>query len=307
MFERILVPLDGSRLAESVLPVVERLAPLFGSQVVLLHVLERGAPSTVHGERHFTNVEDAGRYLEGLAATLRGRGLSVAHHAHDVPVGDVAAGIAEHGPEERADLVVLCTHGDGGVRDFLFGSIAQQVLQRGTTPVLLVRPAAPDQAPEAFDPRTILVPLDATLDAEAALGPAEELARKLGARLHLTMVVATAGTIRGSAAAAATMLPAATRKMLDLQEQQGADYLEEIAAGLRARGLTVETEVNRGETAARLADETAAHEVGLVVVATHGRAGLQAIWGGSVVSRFLARTRGPVLLLRTIDRERPAP
>src|SRR5579859_816485 len=211
MFQRILVPLDGSRLAEAALPVVERLAPLFGSQVVLLHVLERGAPSTVHGERHFTNVADAERYLQGLAATLARRGIAVAHHAHDVPVGDVAESIAEHGPEEGADLIVLCTHGKGGVRDLLFGTIAQQVLQRGTTPVLLVRPGTEDGAPDKFDPRTILVPLDATIDAEAALGPAEELARKLGGQLRLTMVVATAGTIRGSTAAAATMLPAATR------------------------------------------------------------------------------------------------
>lgn len=297
---RLLVPLDGSHLAEAVLPVVQRFAA-GGAAPVLLHVCERGAPATVHGERHLQAVADAAAYLEDVAGRLRAGGSAVVEtHAHDVPEGDVARSIATHAEENRADLIVLCTHGGGGLRSLLVGNIAQQVLRRGVTPVLLVRPAA-DGSASPFAPRIVLVPLDGTAAAEAALAPASDLAHALGARLHLVMVVATLHTVRSDQQPAALLLPATARAMLDLQEDDAQGYLEGLAAPLRATGLPVTTEVRRGDAAAALSDEAAEPGVGLVVVATHGRAGLQAVWTGSVTARLLARTRAPVLLLRTID------
>ena len=296
---RVLAPLDGSHLAEAVLPVVERLAAE-GATPVLLHVRERGAPATVHGERHLRTAAEGTAYLEGVAGRLRAGGGTVETHTHDVPEGDVARSIAAHAEEERADMIALCTHGGGGVRDLLVGSIAQQVLRRGAVPVLLVRPAA-DGGTVPFAPRTVLVPLDGTASAEAALAPAEDLSRALGARLHLVMVVATLQTVRGDRQPGAHLLPATARALLDQQEDDAQAYLEALAARLRATGLPVTTEVRRGDTAAALSDEAAEPGVGLVVAATHGRAGLQAIWAGSVTARLLARSRAPVLLLRTID------
>jgi len=168
MFKRLLVPLDGSHLAEVVLPLVERVAVDFQSTVLLLHVLERGAPREIHGERHLKAVPEAREYLEGIAARLRQRGIPVEQHAHDAPEGDVARSVAAHADEQRADLIALCTHGSGRMRDLLFGSIAQKVLNCGTTPVLLVRPETAGSAP-SFEPQTVLVPLDATAAAEVAL------------------------------------------------------------------------------------------------------------------------------------------
>ncbi len=297
---RLLVPLDGSRLAEAVLPVVERLAAA-GATAVLLHVSERGAPATVHGERHLRACDEATAYLQDVAARLQPAGGAVEIHTHEVPEGDVAGSIAAHAEEEKASLIVLCTHGGGGVRDLLVGSIAQQVLRRGAVPVLLVRPDAAGASPP-FAPRTVLVPLDGTAGAEAALTPAADLARALGAALHLVMVVATLQTARGDRNPAALLLPATSRAMLDLQQSDAQGYLDALAAEVRTSGLAVTTEVRRGEPAAALSDEAAEPGVGLVVVATHGRAGLQAIWAGSVTARLLGRTRAPVLLLRTIER-----
>ena len=301
MFTRLLVPLDGSHLAESVLPLVEHVATAGGSAVLLLHVLERRPPAEVHGERHLTAVPEAQTYLDAVARRLRERGISVAYHAHDAPEGDVAGSIAAHAEEERADLIVLCTHGSGRMREIIFGSIAQKVLNRGTIPVLLVRPT-PDGGPPPFEPRTVLVPLEATAAAEVAIPAARELARVLGAALHLVMVVATHTTIRGDRAAAATLLPSATRAELELEERDAAGYLEGLAMRLREDGLRVTTEVRRGDTASMLSDEAAEPGVGLVVVATHGRAGLQATWAGSVTAHLLSRTRAPVLLLRAVER-----
>ena len=300
MFRCLLVPLDGSYLAEAVLPLVERFATAFGAKVMLLHVLERGAPTAVHGARHLSEPGEATAYLEDIAGRLRAAGVSVEYHTHEVREGDVARSVVSHAGEESTDLIVLCTHGSGRMRDLIFGSIAQQVLQRGSTPVLLVRPSIDGSAP-AFEPRTVLVPLDSTAAAEAALEPAAELARAFGASLHLVMVVATQETIRGDRIPAATLLPSATRAALDLEHQDAAGYLEELAERLRAANLNVTIEVRRGNTASALADEAAEPGVGLVVLATHGRAGVQAIWSGSVAAGLLARTRAPVLLLRRVE------
>ncbi|HZQ97794.1 MAG TPA: universal stress protein [Chloroflexota bacterium] len=301
MFSRLLVPLDGSPLAEAALPVAERLAKALDATLVLLHVVERKAPATVHGHRHLTEQSGAQAYLEETAAALRHRGVKVEVHVHDVPEPDVAQSIASHGDDERADLIVLCTHGFGGVRDFVFGSIAQQVLQRGTTPVLLVRVPRRGEPAREFAPRTILVALDATADAEAALAPAAALAKALGAKLRLAMVVATQATMRGDRAPAAMLMPSAARAILDAEEERADAYLEGLAQPIEAAGARVETEVRRGDAASELASGAAAEDVGLIVAATHGRAGLQAIWAGSTVARLLKRTTAPILLLRTVD------
>ena len=301
MYQRLLVPLDGSLLAEAVLPIVERIAPAYEATVLLLHVIERGAPATVHGETHLQAAGAAAAYLDTVALRLRAQGIAVATHAHEAPEGDVARSIATHAQEEHADLIVLCTHGSGGIRDLLFGSIAQQVLKHGAVPVLLARPAVTGAAPP-FRPRRILVALDATAAAEEALAPAQEMARRLGATLHLVMVVATLTTTQGKRHALAQALPTATRALLDLEEEEARRYLEAAADRLSTDDLTVTTEVRRGDTPTVLADEAAEPGVGLVVLATHGRAGVQAIWGASVTARLSGRTRAPLLLLRTLDR-----
>lgn len=303
MFDRLLVPLDGSSLAEAALVPSEAIARAFGSTVVLLHIIERRAPTTVHGEPHLSDPEPAAGYLEEIQHQLLARGIVATLHVHDAPEGDVAKSIAAHVDEEGADLVVLCTHGRGGVRRLLFGQIAQQVLQHGAGTILLVRPPAEGGTPAAFAPRRILVALDGAPAAEAALAPASALAHRFGAALHLVMVVATPGTVRGGRSAAATLLPSATRALLEVEQAQAQDYLEGLARPLRGQGLPVDVDVRRGAVTGQLLDDALEHKIGLVVAATHGRAGLQAAWSGSVAARLAAQTTAPVLLLRRVDKE----
>lgn len=99
---------------------------------------------------------------------------------------DVVRTIAAHAAALGTDLIVICTHGHGGLRDLLFGSVAQQVLSGGTIPVLLIQPAAGKQAP--FACRRILVPLDGTGPSEAALPVASALAAACGAEVLLAHV-----------------------------------------------------------------------------------------------------------------------
>jgi len=300
MYRRLLVPLDGSHLAETVLPTVQRLAPAWDATVLLLHVIERGAPAAVHGERHLTTIAEADPYLEDLADTLRSRGIKVETHAHPAPEGDVARSIVAHSAEEQADLIVLCTHGRGSMRDLLFGRIAQQVLRRGSTPVLLIRLPVHSSGPQP-EPHMVLVPLDGTAAAEAAIPPASAFARVFCASLHLVVVVPTQETLRGDRLAVGTLLPAGTRAELDLESLDAETYLSALAGRLSTGPVPVTTEVCRGDVASVLVERATVPQVSLVAIATHGRAGLQAVWGGSVAAQLLARTQAPILLLRTID------
>jgi nucleotide-binding universal stress UspA family protein len=264
---------------------------------VLLHIIEQGAPSTVHGDRHLTAAGDATAYLTMLADRLRGLGVTVDLHTHDAPEGDVASSIAGHADEIDTDLIVLCAHGRGGVRGLLFGSIAQQVLRRGGAPVMLVRPGR--QGESGFAPRVLLVPVDATPAAEAALEPARVLAYALHAALRLVMVVPTQGTVRGERVATATLLPIAAQAALELECEDARVYLAALAGRLRGDDdLEITATVERGDVATVLAAAAAEPDVGMVVVATHGRAGFQTMWTGSATANLLAKPGPPVLLVR---------
>ena len=299
-FRRILVPLDGSIQAEAVLPVATRLADACGATIVLLHVLEKGAPSTVHGDRHLTDKREAEAYLTELTRQLSTDDRLVQWHSHEVPVGDVAASVAVHAEEHEIDLILLSTHGAGGIHEAIWGSIAQQTVQHSSLPVLLIRAQA-ETARQAFAPQTIMVTLDATAAAEAALPVATTLARSLQAQLRLVMVVATIDTVSDDQLPTATLLPGATHAILDAQQEQATAYLERVGDQIRSRGIPVLTEVRRGETVRQLATDADEHNDGLVVAATHGRAGFQAIWSHSVAARLLRRTRAPILLVPIVE------
>src|SRR3989304_5666557 len=120
MFRHLLVPLDGSPMAESVLSATADLVRRLSAHVTLLHVLERGAPKTVHGERHLTQPAEAEAYLRGGAEWLDCGGVG-ADFLVRRDGGDVAKSIADGAAEIGADLVVLCTHGWRGLRGVLFG------------------------------------------------------------------------------------------------------------------------------------------------------------------------------------------
>ncbi len=153
MFQRILVCLDGSPLAEQILPYVTEEAMRFGSTVVLLQVVTiattlvtpgiPGAPSVpVHGQitlEHIRKEEnEANTYLERIAAPLRERGVTVKTVVlPGPPVGDA---IVNYAREHRTDLIAIATHGHSGLREAVLGSTADYVLRESGLPVLLVRP-----------------------------------------------------------------------------------------------------------------------------------------------------------------------
>ena len=296
MFKHILVPLDGSHLAESALPVAVALSTAFGSTVTLIHIIEHNAPQEIHGERHLRQEKEACSYLDTMARQNFPPEIKVLRHVHTEEVKDVAHSIVEHSGELSPDLIVMCSHGEGGLRDIVVGSIAQQVIGHGKTPILLIRPQEDHFAPTTSFHK-LMIPLDSDPEHEKALPLAKDLAKSLNANLHLVMVVYTLGTLPGERAAASRLLPATTSLMLDMNESSAQDYLRELAASFQAEGLSVSWEVQRGDPVPHIIEAAEQSGSDLIVLATHGKSGMQAFWAGSVAPKVITQTNIPLLLV----------
>lgn len=296
----LLAPLDGSRLAEAVLPTVCQLARRLSASVILLHIVEERPPATVHGEHHLGTLEEATQYLDDVAARLRAQGIEVETHVHGPREGDVARSIVDHRREMGVQLIILCAHGRGGWRGLLFGSIAQKVLQRGSGPILLI-PSRGVEAPPSFNVRQIVVPIDGTPDREPALEQAIALAGLFDAELRLVLVIPTLRTLSGGDAATGLLLPATMRAVLDLAEQGASDYLDGVVARCRAEGIMARGQVARGDPVPVLLDLAEKIPADLIVAATHGRAGLDAVLNRSVSARVAEHVACPLWLVRLPD------
>jgi len=294
VFEHLLVPLDGSALAESVLPTAAGLAAACGARVTLVHVIERDAPREVHGQRHLGDPGEATQYLARVAAKSFPAAVAVEWHVHLEPVGHVAKAIAEHTEELATDLTVMCTHGASGVRDFLFGSIAQQIADTVAGALLILRPRPGEPAP-GFQCRRLLVPLDGDPAHEAGLAVAADLGRACDAGVHLLRVVPTFSTLSGPRALQGRLLPGTTSRLLELDAEHARAYLERHRAALAARGVAASAEVGRGAPAELIAEAARHPAVDLVVLTTHGRRGMAAFWEGSVGARLCRGCATPLL------------
>ena len=296
MFTRILVPLDGSRLAEASLGAAAYLAKTLNLAVTLVHVIEYHAPDEIHGEPHLTTEEDARFYLDEVARRAFPKGIQVDPHVHTSEVKDVAASIVNHIQELKCDLVVMCTHGRGGLRSWLFGNIAQQVIRLGKTPVLLIEPLGSGESP-AFVCKRLLVALDGNPDHEQGLPVAIDLARGCPADIHLVMVVPTRKELSMENAATATLLPGSTSALLDLTETSAREYLGHLVGTLSSEGISVTAEVRRGDPAKTIIRTARRVGADVIVLGTHGKAGMDAFWSGSLTPLVSSRSHLPLLLV----------
>lgn len=297
MFRHILVPLDGSQLAESSLAAAAYLAKSGASEVTLIHVIEGRPPSEIHGERHLTTTEEAQAYLRSVAKRFFDSEVMVNYHVHDLPVSGVARAIADHQEELDHDLIVMCTHGRSGANTLVFGSIAQKIVSVGTVPVLIVHPGPHEASPEALELSPFLVPFDGTPEHERSVEMAVEFALETRSALHLLMVVPTLRTLPGRWEDSTKLLPTSADRMLEMAAEEAQEYVENKRLELEQRGLGVSAELRRGDPATVICRSAAERNARLLVLGTHGKSGMAAIWEGSVASRVLSRINIPVLLV----------
>lgn len=296
MLKHILVPLDGSRLAEAALPVAASLAQTLGAPVTLLHIIEEDAPPEIHNDHHLTQADEAASYLKQVAQRDFPLEVKVDSHVHTAAVKDVSESIVEHASGEfQPDLIVMCTHGRSGVRELLFGSIAQQVVAQGMTPLLLIKPEFSPSS--TFNVKKILVPLDSGPVHDDSLPIAQEVAKAFGSHIHLLTVIPTFSTVAGEVAAASSLLPATTSALLEIKVENAAEDLQEHLDELKKAGFPVTAEVTRGDPATEIVNLSEKLEVDLIVLTTHRKAGTAAFWAGSVAPNVARRARVPLLLI----------
>jgi nucleotide-binding universal stress UspA family protein len=296
MFNRILVPLDGSRMAESALPAAKNIARNFHASVCLLHILEEDAPHEIHGEHHLSDMDEARNFLDGIIIRDFSDGIQVEARIEQDKSSRVAAKIAEVSDDLNADLIVLCTHGQGGLKELLFGSIAQNVLSSAVIPVLLVPPLMGETA-SIFTCQQILVPLDGTPDHELGLDAATVIASVYGSKIHLLLVVRTSQTLTEKAQASAKWMPNALKLLVELNERAAKNYLNHQMEGLENKQLSISSEVHRGDPAEIVLQVSQDKNIDLIVMGTHGIHGTAAFWSESVTPKICARSHIPLLLI----------
>jgi nucleotide-binding universal stress UspA family protein len=293
--KNILVPLDGSKLAETVLPMAGMMASLNNAKLILFHVIEEHPPEKEHGEHHLASQEEASAYLEKVSQSLPDE-VTVEQHVHTSAEKNVANSIVDHSKELNVDLIVMCAHGQSGLQKRIFGNIAQDVLASGNVPILLISPEKEQQI-ESCQCKCILVPLDGDPDHEAGLEMAVELSKNCKASLHLVMVVPELSTLPGEQAASAVLLPSAATALLDLDCEEGEMNLAKLMGKLLDNHIAVTGEVERGDPAKEIVRSAAEFKADLIVLGTHGKTTMDAFWSGSVTPKIITQTHLPLLLV----------
>lgn len=294
MFKKILVPLDGSDLAEGILPHVRAMATAFGASVTLFHVSEAPSLSTVSPLDWHLRKAEAEAYLREQADSLRQAGLPVDSALLE---GPVAERIVEYADRQQADLIILNSHGQGGPSQWSVSHIAQKVLQRGVTSILLVRA---DRARHNFGnqrrSRRILVPLDGSRRAECVLPIASALAEQEQAELLLAHVTARPVIFNRLPATAAENT--AMEWLIDHNRAEASHYLQDLAGRISSVVRTaLPVSDNVALTLHRLVTDEA---VDLVLLSAHG-ATAQSQWPyGSLVSNFITNGSVPLLIVQDL-------
>ncbi|MFN8485043.1 MAG: universal stress protein [Anaerolineae bacterium] len=280
MYRTILVPLDGSALGEGALPTAALLARRMDACLVLARVASDASSQAVHA---------AQRYLD----RVRERLTDAVPVATVVPHGTAAHGILDAITADNADLVVMTTHGHAGLRRLVFGSVAEKVLAASPVPVWLV-PARGTAHPSLLTSAApqILVLLDGSPLAESALPSAVTVAQALGGGLLLLRVVPTEPLLVDPGVAEA-LAPAET------ETEEGAEaYLAGIVQGIKADGMGAQFVVRRGSPTPAILDEIWSAGADALVMATHGRSGLDRALLGSVAIGLVHSCTIPMLLTR---------
>jgi nucleotide-binding universal stress UspA family protein len=303
MIKHLLVPLDGSELAEASLPAAVYITKHFNNRVSLIHVIEENPPETIHGQRHIQTEVEAVEYLNGIKSKYFPKNPQVEIHVHIENVKNIAPSISSHAEEFSSDMIVLCTHGKGGFTDYMVGSIAQQVIAFQTVPVLLIQPSD-EKIIKEFSCEKVLIPLDGNIEHEQGLKYADVLADHCKQSLHLLLVVPNFEDLKGEIAAAGKFLRSAVSEYLEISEENAIGYLTPHVKHFEKKNIPVVAEICRGDPSSIIVET--ADELGsdLILVGTHGKAGMEAFWSASVAPKIINQTKIPLLLVPAVSKQK---
>ena len=314
MYERILVPLDGSKLAQQALPYARAVATAKSAEVELVEVVapfEEFVRASTDDElvavgagsrfdrwptsNEWASIaqgfrEDAGKRLAASEALI---GAGVATRSA-VLEGDAAEVIIKEADARPGTLIIMATHGRSGLGRWLMGSVTDKVVRHAHQPTLVVR--ARDGADESrANIGEVILPLDGSATAEAAIPHAVEMSKLLGVGISLVRAVSPAS----HADAFVEYMPDSYEWLVEDAREDAQEYLDGVSTRIRDQGISeVRTEASIGNASSAIVDLARAANEPLVVMATHGRSGVGRWVLGSVADRVVRHGPGPVLVVR---------
>jgi nucleotide-binding universal stress UspA family protein len=299
MYTRILIPLDGSKTAEKVLPYARFLAGQLKLPVEFLAVVDVGEMA-VHmsaGKARYldTKIEDTVRssehYLRGIACTFPEGNAQCT-----VERGKTEQAIIERAAKDRSTLVTMATHGRSGINRWLLGSVTEKVLRGATNPLLLIRATDGAKTDGEAIMKSVVVPLDGSELAESVLSTVADLAKKLS----LEIVLFRAYKIPYNAYASAEDYAAVDyEELLTSMREEAVTYLEKKVEAAKKMGVDkVSYVVKEGFAADEIIIMGRKSPEILIAMCTHGRSGVRRWMLGSVTETVVRHTGEPVLVIR---------
>jgi nucleotide-binding universal stress UspA family protein len=309
MFKKILVPLDGSAEAETVLPYVRDIACRFASEVDILSVglgsrrrrVNQLLDDYVHHavenlqKEHvicravllYSNTENGiGEAEIAVGQSVQARGK--------VLYGGPADNILDYAQKHHISLIVMATHGLSGLRRWWLGSVFEKVVSGSVIPVLGIHSKHSKEVDKdksiAF--KRILTPLDGSDTGEAALRDAEALALKTGASMVLLHVIPEPHVIE------ARILGPEFVDFVKAMHDSGEKYLKKIETRLTDKGIDVTVKIIAGDPAVKIVDQARHEKADLIAMSTHGRSGIARWVLGSVADKILHESKIPLWLVR---------
>jgi nucleotide-binding universal stress UspA family protein len=275
---RILIPLDSTQEARAALPYAAALATP-GTEIILLTVVPSGA-----------DADTARAGLETAAQRLRVAGLMV---RTEIAVGDPAERIVDTAVNLDAAMIVMASHGRGALGRLIYGSVADRVAREATIPTMVVRARQVEPGPVGIT--RLVVPLDGSPRAEAALPAATAISRRLGTPIFLVRVVDPVD-LMPPAVGMGEAIPFEIYDEAEKEmEQDARNYLDAVAKTLREQGLSVATDVLMGPPASSIEDAT--HLGDVLVLSSHERTGVMRWLLGSVAEKLTREDESPVILV----------
>ena len=306
MYERILVPLDGSDLAEQVLPYVRTIAAGADVTVELVAVVEpigeldydepQDYVGIVIGRSHqrevLTQMQEGIRQREAqrLDESAEDLGKGGIRATTKILEGDPAEAIISEADGHPGTLIAMATHTRSGIGRWLLGSVTDKVVRHANHPTFVVR-AHEDSVAAAVPLKRVVLPLDGSATAEAAIPHAVEVAKALNIGIKMLHAV--------SFSSHATTDPDDYQELIELRQAAAHEYLNRVMDRIRAEGVPdVKEETFVGDAASSILDQLSESDDQLVVMATHGRSGVGRWMLGTVTDRVARHSRVPILVVR---------
>ena len=299
---RILVPIDGSELAEQAIGFAVTLAGPDGRLVFVRVVPHAETIRSIWGGVVASEslveelaADDAARDLE-RARSLVTTGIDV---DAETVAGDPADQIIQSALRHGAEMIVMASHGRGAVGRWTFGSVADRVARQSLVPVMIVCPSVTDVASGKIE--RLVVPLDGSPLAAHALPFAITIARQIGAPMHLVEVINPVASLYPTAAMSGPVADELYEEAMDVQQETASSTLTSSAATARDSGIVVSTQIEAGPTVPGI--EAVLQPGDVIIITSHGRSGLRRWLLGSVAEKLIRNGKAPVILVPSAERQ----